>query len=322
MSRQMLILMIISLAILLGLVWLLNENEEEAPDDSVITEAEEAPDQVPETDDQGQEQALASDEDTPTPEPDDEQTPGNDREEVLIEEPDWHNLGDVDTLAGRLEAAHEDGNPNAAYYLHELAMDCQHAVYHLDRLESDLEEADSPGERQNIQERLEKLSAMQEPCRNSRFETPHTATQEAVNWVWHSAERGHPDAMYDVVFGTWGSGPSMDDLDHGDEETRQARRQEYAQQLRDACHADGLYSMGVHLSRDSGVTEGLEMGQFTDVDGDTAQQMEGFAHRYAAALVQNEPRPAHAARRADHALTSAEEMDAQLLAEQIVQECD
>jgi len=322
MSRDTIFVVIISVFLIAGLLWFLVHSGAEDRDVGE-TEKEQVEEQrAADSDEERSEQERQADShqaDTkPAAEPDES---WDDGAEKLVEEPDWKNLGDVEAWIEDLKAAHEAGDPNAAYYLFQMAVKCIQADQVLDDFREQRDEESSPEQRASIQERIDELSAMKGPCQDSRYEDLPLAISEQIEWIWHSAEAGHEDAMYKTVFGTYGGGSAPPGSDVPDEEDRDALRREFAEQLRESCHADSLHSMGVHMSRGSDVTRGLELGEFRDMDEETAQQAEAFAHRYAAASLREEGRPAEDARKSDHLLTAAEEAQAIALAEEIMEGC-
>ena len=233
----------------------------------------------------------------------------------------WHAIDDVDGLRAELDARFEAGDVHAGYQLFELAGMCLLGPMVLHDLDSRLAETNDPEVRQGLIETRDEYQAMAEPCRESELWQGNAAMTERAKWLWRSAEAGHVDAMYDVVFGTEipMSPPGEMGIDGADE--RLQFRQDYARQLRESCNARGLHSLGVHFSRESIVTDGLHLGDHDDVDEATAWQLEGFAHRYAAGHLRDEALPEQAARNPDHPLTPAEEAHAMALAQDILEQC-
>ncbi|MCP1727273.1 hypothetical protein J2T60_001238 [Natronospira proteinivora] len=235
---------------------------------------------------------------------------------------DWHAISDVDALYVELVDRFEAGDVHAGYQLFELAEHCMHSPMVMEDLENQLAEANDPETIQGLQETRDKYQAIEGPCRESELWNANVAMQAQSRWLWRSAEAGHAEAMYDVVFGRSTPVPPPEDMDIESTDERLAYRQDYARQLREACDHRALYSMGAHFSRQSPVTEGLHVGDHTDADEAIAWQLEGFAHRYTAGRLQGESDPARQSRNPDHPLTPAQESRAMDLAGELLQDCE
>jgi len=234
---------------------------------------------------------------------------------------DWHAISDVNALHAELVERFEAGDVHAGYQLFELAEHCLLGPMVMHDIEEQIAAANDPETIQGLQETRDKYQAIEEPCRESELWQANVSMAVQSRWLWRSAEAGHVDAMYDVVFGRSNPVAPPREMELDGEDERLAHRRGYARQLRQACDDRALYSMGVHFSRNSPVTEGLAFADHPDVDEATARQLEGFAHRYAAAHLQGEGRPAHEARNPDHPLTPAEESRAMGLAEELLDQC-
>ena len=233
----------------------------------------------------------------------------------------WHAISDVDALYAELVERFEAGDVHAGYQLFELGHHCLLGSMVLHDIDHQLAAANDPETLQGLRETRDKYQAIEGPCSESQLSQANVSTALQSRWLWRSAEAGHVDAMYDVVFGRAipVAPPSDKGIEGADE--RLAYRQRYARQLREACDSQSLHSLGVHFSRESPVSDGLHLGDHDDVDEATAWQLEGFAHRYAAGHLRDEALPEQAARNPDHPLTPAEEAHAMALAEDLLEQC-
>lgn len=234
----------------------------------------------------------------------------------------WEEIDDVDALARSLAAALEDGNGLAGWKLHRLAATC---------LESHMVPAEIPAERQSrmtpeqlaeVQARLDRLNTMKGPCQDSSLGDIGYARSVKQEALWEAAQSGHLDSKYRLVFRSYMPGnepmPSSDEKDM----TWQTARREQLNELREACHDRALASIGIHLSRDSDVADGLVRESLEGHDASTSRQIQAFAHRYAAAVLQNDEQPARSARNEDYPLSAHEEQRAVAMGESIVNGCD
>ncbi|MEA5446623.1 hypothetical protein VCB98_12420 [Gammaproteobacteria bacterium AB-CW1] len=297
---------------LLAGMWLYHDARQDLPEqdaglDEAVTEAESTPAGEPGREEGGSE-APAGDQRETVKVPDEtNEEDGAERAIALqTEELDLAAISDVDARREALIAAHEDGDPQAANKLYQLAEACMR-VHLLDGLKEDIEEEQDPEREQQLRDIHEELSVIKAACLDSELGDFGDAVTERADWTLEAADAGHGDAMYRVVFTGLGQLPRHDEESQARE---RALRQGYLDQLREACHADSLYSMGVHLSRESAVTQHFELHEHWDREDDRAMQMEGFAHRYMAAQIKGEGQPEQAARHPDHSLTAAEEAEA------------
>jgi len=235
------------------------------------------------------------------------------------EELDLKTVEDVAAKYAELKAAFEAGDVHAAYQLYELSFGCSVSPRMIETRRSWLEDETDPNQRESIRRDKRHFEAFNQQCEETEWGQPRMAYEEASQWHWKAAEAGHADAMYRTVFSGMHRSP-REGARLSEDEQMDIRR-DYLESLRDACHADALHSMGVHLSRDSAVTADFELQDHWDRDDDSARQMEGFAHRYAAARLREEGRPAEEARIPDQLLTAAEETQAARWAEDMLADC-
>lgn len=242
-------------------------------------------------------------------------------EEGAPSKPDLTSGQDIDNSLAQLINAFEEGQADAGWKISQLASYCLDAPKKQHVLPNQIDSEVDPERRQELQQTLEFYEQIAEPCENSQLWEADEALRKRSEWAWRSAVSGNVDAIYSVVFEPYTYTQLPTDIGTDDTDDRLALRQSLLSELKKQCHAEGLSSLGVHVSRETSIVAELDLEDIPGVDGKTARQMHGFAFRYVAAQIDQKERPAHSARDSQHPLTAGEEAQAVALAEDILGSC-
>lgn len=215
----------------------------------------------------------------------------------------WDRINDVDGMVRSLRQEMDAGNPQAGWRLYQLAFMCLRASIVPEQIADEMQTTMQPDRRAELQAELERLEQMEGPCQDSLFQDPMEARSVYRDALWKSAQAGHLEAKYKLVFTSYmpGNEPVPSDADEDIDWT--GTRREMLSDLRNACHNQALHSIGVHLARDSEVADELVRDRLPGHDVSTSRQIQAFSHRYAAAQLRDETQPAHSARNPDFPLT-------------------
>ena len=318
MNSRWMVLAIAALALSAALWWVLPDEETAIPE---VNGLEPASDGHPSSDASAKDDAPARTADSqPGPSDDDEQDPGATEGNGLIlnsESPDWDAIADVDETREALIRAFEAGDVHAAYQLYEIAQLCILTLA-IEDMGSGIDEEVDPDRRANMGELHQRAASMEARCQASSLADPRKLITENDRWLEKAADAGHAEAMYRTLFaGVRRMRPDDDDA----REEQLAREQAIYERLRDNCHARSLHSTGMHLARGSAIVGTLDRQTDWGRDDHTSRHMDAFAHRYAAARLNDDGRPAEQARDSQHLLTAEEELQAREWADSLLASC-
>lgn len=230
----------------------------------------------------------------------------------------WEEINDVDALIDSLTTDMEDGDGGAGWQLHRLASTCLYAAMAPREIPEEMQSTGDPESLARMRSELERYIAMREPCAESELGRMSNARAVKQRALWEAALAGHQDAQYEVVFN---APPERAETESDQNDSLDLRRRMLSE-LRDTCHESTLHSMGIHLSRGSPVVEGLAQDNIPGHDSDASRQIKAFAHRYAAAILEDDALPARSARNEDYPLNAHEEQRAVALGDSIINGCD